>query len=268
MVKITLENPIYDKIENVIILDKHRTYMGFSSIGHRCKRFIWYSFRWAYQKQHPLRVKRLFERGEWEEQRVIDDMSKANIIVFDRQLELEGHFGHAKGHIDGKAKNIPTAEKTIHLLEIKTANDKNFKQIEKLGVKRAKPEYYAQVQLYMGHSGLKRTLFICTNKNDEKRYYERIRFDQDKFDELEHIILDILMTDVPPPQIGDHLYWECKICSAYNICHLNENIERNCRTCKEGTIVPYDWECGRDNTKLTEDKQRQGCSYWSKLDTL
>jgi hypothetical protein len=69
---------------------------------------------------------------------------------------------------------LPQAPKTPHILEIKTASDKYFREMEKSGVKKAKPEHWAQMQMYMKWSidqfkedGCTRAIYIVVNKDND-----------------------------------------------------------------------------------------------------
>lgn len=50
----------------------HRTHLGASLIGHECKRYLWYVFRWVHHHEHSGRMQRLFNRGHREEARFIE----------------------------------------------------------------------------------------------------------------------------------------------------------------------------------------------------
>ena len=79
------------------------------------------------------------------------------------ELELiAGDFGQVR------QTGLPGAEKTVHMLEVKTSSDKLFKVLQKEGVEKAKPEHFAQMQIYMKWSldqfcadGCKRALYVC-----------------------------------------------------------------------------------------------------------
>lgn len=47
--------------------DGPRSHLGASVIGHPCKFYLWASFRWAHEERFDGRMRRLFQRGHWEE---------------------------------------------------------------------------------------------------------------------------------------------------------------------------------------------------------
>ncbi len=250
---------INDLMEDGQILQKRRPYMGYSGLGGKCKRKVWYDFRWAYNRSIDRRLNRLFRRGDWEEGRIVADLKHAGIKFHSEQKQVVGLANHVKGHIDGLLENVPGLEGETVLAEFKTANDKNFKLFKKKGCREANPTYYYQAQAYMGELGLKYCLFIVTNKNDECRYIEIIEFDQGEFKYLQAIALEILSTDEPPEKIGGATWFDCKYCDAYMHCHFNDPLLKNCRTCHNGTIEDNGvWTCG-GNFDIDLVKQGEGC---------
>lgn len=273
------EKTLEHLIESVIIEQKPRPYLGMSSLGGPCARALWYGLHWVSVKPIPARVSRIFERGDWEEHRIVRDLKAAGVECFRRdaegnkieitgaineeQEELIGFAGHAKGHPDGRCVGLPEAPVAEHLLEFKSANDKNFQKFVKLGVKSANPTYYGQTQRYMKKMKLKRTLFVVTNKNDESRYYERIILDDDYAASLEEKEQHIIMSDSPLDKIGGPTWWECKFCDHKPVCHHGEVPLRNCRTCDHSDMEnDGKWTCGANGGKeLSINEQRDGCNF-------
>lgn len=257
--------PIEIALETTPIPQELRPYLGYSQLGHECARYLWYSFRWCYATEISPQLQRLFNRGHQEEQVVVKDLRAIGVVcedVLDKQAEVVGVLGHVKGHPDGRCTNIPGAEKTEHLLEIKTANDKKFNQFYRFGVERTNPAYWTQVHCYMAHQGLTRCLYIITNKNNDQRYYARIHFNKQVAEDAEGKALDIITSPVPLPKLSERAEWyECKFCNAKDICHHNTPIARNCRTCTNSSIHDNgEWHCSVYPGKpIPVDFQRAGC---------
>lgn len=267
------------KYDSESVKGKQRTYLGMSSLGNPCMRDLWYGFHWCVEKFTERRVQRIFDRGDWEEHRIIRDLKAVGVECFRRdkdgnKIEIFGHkdekqeeyvgfAGHAKGHNDGRALNIPDAPTTEHNLEFKTANDKNFKKYPKLGVEEANPVYYAQSQRYMHEQKLTRTLFCITNKDNESRYWERIPYRKEFALDLVRKEQHIIMSDSPLERIGGRTWHECKYCKSFGICHDNDAPAINCRTCDHSDIENDGiWSCSYKEQKLSVDEQRAGCKYW------
>lgn len=260
-------NPIADAIESGEINDPLRPYLGFSSLGTECARYLFYTFRWAYTRTITPRERRLLNRGHHEETILVADLEKAGMSVshcLNEQVEVVGLMGHGKGHPDGEVIGVPGAKDTKHLLEAKTAADKYFRPIARLGIQEAEPVYYVQSQMYMKYRKLSRALFAVTNKNDESRHYERIHFDQDRADRAEERGLDVIISVVPPPKISPQKeFYKCRMCDARGVCQSHERPERNCRTCANSTVRNNgEWGCSlpsMPDRPVPEKFQRTGC---------
>ena len=240
-----------------------RPYLGMSSIGHSCDRFLWYSFRWFFRDTVSFRMLRLFGRGHREEPVIIEQLEKIGIKVHSDQLECEAAFGHCKGHNDGMCDNVPEAPKTTHLLEIKTMSDKYFKEMQKKGVKLCKPIYYAQMQAYMRKFKLKRALFIAVNKNDDSLYVERVRLDIEFADALFVKAEGIVLSETPPIKIFQSTWYECKFCSANKQCHFGADPLVTCRSCKNSEpALEGKWTCNKFDTNIPVEVQRTGCEHY------
>lgn len=61
-----------DRYCNETYDDGHRKHLGASLIGRKCKRYLWYVFRWCKHVDHGGRKQRLFNRGHREEARFIE----------------------------------------------------------------------------------------------------------------------------------------------------------------------------------------------------
>lgn len=255
-------NQIQLAVESGEVVQEQRPYIGYSGLGHKCKRYVWLNFRWAFKRSVDKRIARIFERGDWEEHRIIRDLTAAGMVITDTQLDMEDETGHVSGHVDGKVKNVPGYDpEEIMLLEMKTMNDKRFNTYLKEGLKNSDPEYYVQINMYMGKLDLKKCLFVVTNKNDERRDYKVMDFDPSCFADNESIAMDILTAESPPDRIGARTYFACKMCGAYKYCQLkSEPTQKNCRTCKFADIeMGGKWSCSKYHFALVDAVQKIGC---------
>ena len=210
-----------------------RPHLGASQIGAQCERALWYSYHHCKLPAFSGRMLRLFETGKREEERIIRELRRAGVYVCDlgndgNQIRFEMFGGRFAGSLDGMVLGIPEAPKTPHLLEIKTANDKSFKQMLKHGVEHSKPLHFAQMMVYMGAVGLKRALYIVVNKNTDEIYSERIEFHKPTYDLLINKAERIVTSDAPLERFES---FECKWCEYQKICEWEEMPAINCRTC-------------------------------------
>ena len=77
-----------DRASRELLREPRRTHLGASSIGNRCVRAVWYGFRWAYDVDHIGRMRRLFNRGHEEEDRIIRWLRAAGYEVRDYAQRL------------------------------------------------------------------------------------------------------------------------------------------------------------------------------------
>jgi len=217
---------------------------------------------------------RLFETGDEEEIRFVRDLRSIGVKVHDRdfagdQFAVSALGGHCSGHMDGCALGIPEAPATWHVIEFKTHNDKSFAKLKKDGVEKAKPQHYAQMQIYMGLTKMTRALYLAKNKNDDSLYSARVRFDKSAFDALMSRAERIIFCNSLPERISEREdYYECGWCAAHKLCWgCKESslpiASRNCRQCCHATPEldgVARWSCAKHRRSLSESDQSQACS--------
>lgn len=266
---------LIDKTNETTGLPRH--YLGMSQLGNKCMRALWYYFRWVSKGTVDGRINRIFQTGHKAEADMVKDLESIGIECWDT-LDAQDAFkcvsGHCQGHGDGKAKNIPGAEKTTHLLEFKTSSDKYFKAIVKNGVEKEKYTHYCQMILYMHFSNLNRALYMVYNKNDSSYYTERIKSDNKLAKELirkaENIIMCEDVSEFQRIGNGKKSWYECKFCGFKDICFKEEKALKNCRTCKNVNIIQDGgWECNLTNEHLSiEEQAKEDCEFHKLLDCL
>lgn len=243
----------------------HRPHLGASQIGNSCERALWYQFHWAAHGDFDGRILRLFDTGNREEVRFIEELRRIGVEVWEidegtgKQWRFEIFGGHFGLSLDGVCQGLPESSKP-HTLEFKTMNDKTFKTLMNNGLEKAKPVYWAQVQIGMHLSGIDRCLFLAVNKNTDELYAERIKPDGSAI-ALSEKAERIIFADKPLAKIAESEDWyECKFCDFAKICHRNEMPEQNCRTCAHST-PEHDgtWSCAARKIKLDLATQQIGC---------
>ncbi len=259
---------IHDLYERRAAAQQPREYLGWSKIGETCDRALWMSFRWAEREQIEGRIARLFDTGQREEDRVLQDLRDAGVQVWDRDPATGKQFavwsvrGHLRGHLDAIALGLPEAPKTAHVVDVKTANTKKFNEVMKHGLRATYPKYWAQGMGYMGHMQLTRAAFIFVCKDDDRIHIERFDFDQSEFDRLEQRAERIVSATEPPPRISsDPADSECRYCAFRDICHGTAAPQVNCRTCCHSTPVDEgQWSCAKYGETIPVEHQREGCA--------
>lgn len=232
-----------------------RGYLGMSEIGKPCERAIWYSWRKFTPAPMDGRVLVLFELGDHVEQIIARNLRLAGYELWnaypDQQLSFSDHGGFFSGHCDGviRLRNLEGAPMAI--LECKSANKTKFEEMQKHGVEKANPTYFAQMQCYMGYHGLDHAAFMAMNKNDSTIYDEVIRFRKDIFDGLKDRAARVLATHdkdgiliVPDRMVNDKDSFECKWCQYRTHCYEpDEAIQESmmCRSCNHFELLPGKW---------------------------
>jgi hypothetical protein len=245
-----------------------REHLGASIIGKECGRAIWYEFRWITRAAQGGRMLRLFETGRLEEERLIKNLRRIGVTVLDvdpetgRQWHVQANSGHFGGSLDGVGLGVPEAPKTWHVLEFKTHNARSFAELKRHGIRKAKPEHWAQMQVYMHLTGLTRALYLAVCKDTDALHAERVRIEHGEAECLIARAGRIIFAARPPARISDDPDWfQCRLCPHHDSCHGDRLPERTCRSCLH--VTPSEdgtWHCARFDRRLSADEQRVGCS--------
>jgi hypothetical protein len=197
-----------------------RYYIGASIIGSDCLRQIWYESTGQLSSGVPNRTRRTWKVGSILEHYVVGLLEEAGLKI-ERPNEQNNYWSvcdkthtYFQGHFDG----VLVEKKAI--LEIKTAKDSSFKIFIKSGCKKWNPKYYAQIQSYMGMSGMNLAYIVVFNKDTSEIFDECISFDPDFYQELKDKAKMIYSAISPPPRInGSPIWYQCKTCKFNKVCH-------------------------------------------------
>lgn len=229
---------------------KHRNHLGASSIGEDCWRKLWYQFRWAKLDEADPRMRRLWNRGHREEE------------IFERFLMWSGFrlrsinektgeqykFSKINGHYGGSTDGIcliSFAGDYPIITEYKTFAHKYFTELKEKKVRLAQPKYFAQLCSYGREFEVRHALFCAVDKDNDEWYWEFVELDWNHAIELEKKANDIIHAEFPPDKINSNpAFWKCKFCTFNGICHFNEPVEKNCRSCINASPVENaKWKC-------------------------
>lgn len=246
--------------------ERPRPHMGVSVLGHHCDRWLWLSFRWAVIPRFSGRLLRLFRRGHREEETVVSDLQAIGMEIHSTGgSQSRVDFGcHVSGSMDGIiTSGVPESPNKPHILEIKTHSQKSFDDL-KNGVKKSKPQHWAQMQVYMLGKKIDRALYFAVNKNTDAIYTERIKLDKDaalKLVERGQIIAT--SERIPEPCSTDPSWYLCRLCDGHDFCHGSAKIkEVNCRTCAHATAMQDStWHCAKWEATIPTHAQYDGCDW-------
>ncbi len=260
--------------------EPERGYLGASIIGHECDRFLWLTFRGCVPREFSGRLYRLFETGDLEEARFVKELRAIGCTVHDldengEQFEVLALGGHFSGHMDAAIQGVPEAPKAWHVGEFKTHKAKLFAKLEKAGVKESYPKHWAQMQAYMGLTGMKRALYLARNKDTDHLYSERVKFDATAFKNLMERAARTIRTSEPPLRMASRPDdWRCKFCDAYTLCWGvgRDGIEpdvavpvpaKSCKNCLHSTAETEregaQWSCASYGIDLESADMGVGC---------
>lgn len=272
----------------------HRSHLGASILGRECAREIWYSFRWAHKEKFEPRMLRLFNRGHLEEARMIALLLMIGAEVWQQdangeQFRITFADEHGGGSGDGVGRGIPDlTPEAVAVLEFKTHGDKSFIKLAGKadewrahradrrrpftgeGVRSAKFEHFVQMQTYMRKMAIPAALYIAVNKNTDDLYAEVIHLDSVFADQFISRGEQLVQMLEPPKKINESAgFFKCRFCGKRPICHLNEEPERNCRTCLHVELGKAgSWHCLKHRVLLDKAVQATGCADYVKNPSL
>tara|TARA_B110000503_G_scaffold141378_1_gene234719 strand:- start:971 stop:1906 length:936 start_codon:yes stop_codon:yes gene_type:complete len=252
---------------------KNRDSVGInvSQAGEECERKLWYALHWASPREAiDGRKLRLFGTGNVEEDRMLDDLEAAGFEVVRRDPATGGQFrvelvdGWLRGYTDGKIIGLYHAPTLPHVLELKTHNDRSFKDLVKRGIFESKPSHYVQMQMYMHAQGLEACLYLALNKNDEYMFEDIVRYNKKFCEKIEAKVARIVKAKAAPPKLYEDpdakMAFSCTWCPALAQCHRGVLARKNCRTCISSTFLPGAVvRCELHEKELTIEEQAVGC---------
>lgn len=214
------KNELSKKIEKVQSRDdrKTRDYIGASAIGSECFRQIWYEFKGVQATEVPTKTRRTWTIGRVLEGTILDWLTEAGLDIARTWGDLQSEdMPFFKGHLDSVwMKN----GKAFAIIEIKTAKDASFMIFVKKGLRTWNPQYYAQIQSYMGMSGIHKAYILVLNKDNSEISDELVIFDEGFYQKLRSKASMIASAQVAPPKInGSPLWYQCKMCKFHKVCH-------------------------------------------------
>lgn len=213
-------NTLAIKIEKSqeLIVETVRNYIGASIIGSDCLRQIWYEYKGTVAEKVPPKTRRTWMIGKILEGLVLDWLESTGIEIVRKYRDLAANDqDYFRGHLDSVwiKHGLPFA-----IIEVKTAKDASFKIFVKKGVKFWNPQYYAQIQSYMGMSGIFSTYILVLNKDNSDLSDELVTFDPVFYKGLREKAKMVYEANIEPPKInGSPMWYQCKMCKFNKVCH-------------------------------------------------
>lgn len=208
-----------------------RDYVGASAIGHECARSIQFDYAGAPREKEPsdeTLVK--FDLGHHTEELARFHFIDAGFELVTKSprtgalyrfAQLDGRFA---GTPDGVFIGGPKVIAYPALWEHKGVGAKTYREIEKGGLKKARPGYYAQVAVYQAYLDLtdNPAVFTVSNLDSGERLHLLIPFDAEEAQRMTDRAVQIVEATaagelLPRPFAGaDHFV--CKFCAFAKRC--------------------------------------------------
>ena len=222
-----------------------------SRIGHPCNRNLWYSVNGTTEETNG-KSKRILELGKilepviinwlrndgWKVRRNPIDESNEGI-----SLSISVNGGTISAHPDCL---ISKDDSGVILADIKTMNDRAFRNIKREGTIKAFPNYADQLTIYaqaMKNSGFKvdKLAIVALNKNDCDGHIDFFDFEPERFEALKQRAENIFASDDAPDKGERFQDWCCSYCGFNHLCEL----------CKKDTSVGDDDIPATDNANIS-----------------
>jgi hypothetical protein len=157
-----------------------RQYLGASSIGSECARRI--QFDWMVAGVHASQTRDVFRRGHLFEELTRQHMIRAGFVFApEERLKFEALGGFFRGHADGVLVSGPEIEGVGYpcVWEHKGLGQKGWQALNREGLEKHYPAYFAQVQMYQHFLHLPEhpAVFTAVNANTMARLHVLVPHD-------------------------------------------------------------------------------------------
>lgn len=203
-----------------------RPYLGASALGHDCLRKI--QWDWIAPTTFDARTRRIFARGHWCEQYVVNLLNQAG-FRFDREspkLAFSQIGGLFKGHADGIILGGPSVAGVGYpcLWENKGLGSRGWTKLKNDGLAKSYQAYADQVALYQAYLNLTEhpALFTACNMDTMEMLHLLVPFDparaQAASDRAVQIVLATQAKEVLSRVTDNPDDWRCKWCAHKGRC--------------------------------------------------
>jgi hypothetical protein len=212
-------------IEASAAREETRGYLGASAVGHECLRRI--QFDWMCNPAHPARLRDIFDRGHYFEQRSREHLIRAGFefAPADR-LQFAALEGMLSGHADGIFVDGPKIQDIAYpcLWENKGINAKGWRSLDRDGLQKTYPQYAAQISLYQHYLGVEENpaILSVTNADSCERVHLSVPYDPGlarlTIMRAETVIAATRAGELLPRFTTDPNNWRCRLCGHHDRC--------------------------------------------------
>jgi hypothetical protein len=212
-------------IDASVLPETTRGYLGASAVGHPCLRRI--QFDWLCNPEHPARLRDIFDRGHYFEQRSRQHLTHAGFkFASDERLRFTALDGMLSGHADGILTDGPKIRGIGFpcLWECKALNSKGWHSLNRDGLDKAYPQYASQLGLYQYFLGVSShpAIFTVINADTCERVHVLVPFNSDRanlwIERAKTIITATAAGELLPRFTDNADNWKCRFCGHRERC--------------------------------------------------
>lgn len=210
---------------------ERRAYVGASAIGHECERSIQFEYAGAPRESDfgPATLRR-FDQGHMGEELARAWFWDAGFDLTQKNQRTGQRFrwtqlnDQASGEPDGVFIGGPDVIDYPAMWEHKYVGTKTFRDIDKNGLRKARPGYWMQCQINMAYLGLTEnpTVFTVTCGDDGSQVHLLIEYDaegaQMTSDKAVRIVNATQAGELLPRPFADRTHFICKGCFFIERC--------------------------------------------------
>lgn len=190
--------------------EEDRLYLGFSIVGHPCRRYLWLDYHKKELKSKPSpKTCRIWDNGHAIEKKLIHEMRQSGFEITAQQMEMSLFDGKFKGHPEGLTTIEPHGKVVF---EIKGLKQSEWNKYNKHGVKATSPTYYGQAIMLAGYLNLPGTYWIAENKDNCDLYEEFIPANFTEYSMLCRKAEAIIHGEIPQGISERRDFWKCFNC--------------------------------------------------------
>lgn len=229
------------------------------AIGDPCTAFLSFTLRGFPNNPVFARLRRIFRIGHLLEDEVVNMLRAAGLRVWEKDPLTGKQFTYEMfgGHIRAKADGQIEWESVLHILEIKSMNDAQWKKFKADGVRLSHPKYFAQVQFEMGLSKIQSAVIVAYNKDNSDLHAQVIPFDDFTYAGLLQRA-ELVLKNEGQKIATDESDWRCKFCPKSNVCWQGAEVQKTCQTCRHSLAwTDRKWFC-----LLKKEEATAPCGDW------
>ena len=223
--------------------DELRDYLGASSIGRECERAIYYDYHNAPSLDFDPKIKIAFSVGKQLEHLLLTELEAAGyqVIYPSPSNGMLGFVDLTNPKFRGHADALLIINHKQYILEIKTAKSSRFQVFVKSGLRAFSEVYYAQLQSYMGMSGIHRSVLLAMNKDTHDLHCQWVDFDEEYYKKLQSRAAYIINAEEPPQRINQSPFYDaCSRCNFRDTCFFNNSTRASRSTRDASLTAPVD----------------------------